>query len=170
MQIANVTTDPGKDDGITYARQQYNASLPATVPGPLNEAGEVTQVPNPDLSPSDSHYLMMRVASMVDSWYQQYEQSQAYVPPVTPGTINGVPQEVTRRQGIQALINTGMLALVQPAIDAITNPTLRATMQNEWDNSQTFQRQRPALISLATGSLGLTLQQLDGLFILAATL
>lgn len=54
------------------------------------------------------------------------------------------------------------------------NPAQGDLVQIEWDDSQTFQRQRPSLISLATGAapygLGMTLVQLDELFTLAATL
>lgn len=80
-----------------------------------------------------------------------------------------VPQEVTRRQAKQALALAGLLANVQPAIDAIKNPTQRALMQIEWDDSQVFQRNRPALLGLAA-ALGLNSTQLDSLFIQAATL
>jgi hypothetical protein len=80
-----------------------------------------------------------------------------------------VPQEVTRRQARQALAQSGMLAAVQPAIDAIADPLARTMMQIEWDDSQTFQRQRGTLIQMGT-ALGLTSTDLDNLFKLAATL
>lgn len=80
-----------------------------------------------------------------------------------------MPQSVTRRQARQALLLAGVLADVQPAIDAIPDAAQRAMMQIEWDDSQTFERQRPSLIALAS-ALGLTSEQLDGLFIQAASL
>lgn len=80
-----------------------------------------------------------------------------------------VPQTVTRRQAKQALILGGLVAGVQPAIDAIPNVTQRAMIQCEWDDSQVFERQRPALIMLGS-SLGLNAAQLDALFVTASTL
>lgn len=60
-----------------------------------------------------------------------------------------VPKSVTRRQARQALLLTGLLGQVQPAIDAIPNPATRAMIQIEWDDSNEFDRNRPALIGLA---------------------
>jgi len=82
-----------------------------------------------------------------------------------------VPRVVTRRQARQALVLAGIsFASVQAAIDAIEDPTQRALMQIEWDDSQEFHRDRPQLISLAKGALGMTDEQLDQLFISAAQL
>ena len=80
-----------------------------------------------------------------------------------------VPASVTRRQAKQALLLNGLLAGVQPAIDAIPDATQRAMIQIEWDDSQVFERDRPALIALGS-ALGLTNAQLDDLFIGAAQL
>lgn len=100
----------------------------------------------------------------VKAWLAAGNTPDPYVPPPP-----GIPQEVTRRQARQALLLAGLLSQVQPAIDAIADPTQRGLMQIEWEDSQTFQRSRPALISLAT-TLGLSGAQLDALFIKAATL
>lgn len=80
-----------------------------------------------------------------------------------------IPQSVTRRQARQALLLAGLLDNVQPALDAITDATQRRLMQIEWDDSQEFHRQRPALLGLAA-ALGLNSAQIDQLFITAATL
>lgn len=80
-----------------------------------------------------------------------------------------VPQSVTRRQAKQALMLAGLLDNIQPAIDAIANPVQRQFVQIEWDDSQAFERNRPALIALAT-ALGMTSEQLDALFITASGL
>lgn len=88
---------------------------------------------------------------------------------VTPPPAPAIPQSVTRRQAKQALSISGFLDQVQPAIDAIADPLQRSLMQIEWDDSQEFLRDRPQLIQLAT-ALGLTDEQIDELFILAATL
>jgi hypothetical protein len=80
-----------------------------------------------------------------------------------------VPHAVTRRQARQALLLAGKLAQVQPAIDAIPNATQRALIAIEWEDSLHFERDRPALIGLAT-ALGMTSADLDALFIAAAAL
>lgn len=80
-----------------------------------------------------------------------------------------VPQAVSRRQAKQALLLAGVLAQVQPAIDAIADPVSRAMVQIEWDDSQVFERNRPALIGLAM-ALGMSQEQLDQLFITASGL
>lgn len=79
------------------------------------------------------------------------------------------PQSVTRRQAKQALLMAGLLDKVQPAIDAIQNPSMRAMVQIEWDDSQVFERNRPALVALA-GALGMDSDALDRLFTTAAEL
>ncbi len=86
-----------------------------------------------------------------------------------PAPVVVIPEKVTRRQAKQALALAGLLANVQPAIDAIADPTQRALMQIEWDDSQEFYRNRASLIQLAT-ALGLTSAQIDQLFITAAGL
>ena len=93
-----------------------------------------------------------------------------YVTEVVPPTPTpNVPQSVTRRQAKQALLLAGLLPNVQTIIDAIPDATQKAMVQLEWDESLTFERNRPLLISLAT-SLGLDSDGLDQLFITANTL
>lgn len=92
----------------------------------------------------------------------ELQEAQA---PVAPS----VPQVVTRRQAKQALYLRSKLALVQPAIDAIQEPTQRALMQIEWDDSQEFVRTRASLIAIGT-AIGLDSDGLDELFTLASTL
>ena len=79
------------------------------------------------------------------------------------------PQSVTRRQAKQALLLSGLLHSVQPAIDAIPDLATRAMVQIEWDDSQVFERNRHALIALA-GALGMDSDALDRLFTTAAEL
>ena len=83
--------------------------------------------------------------------------------------VRRVPEKVTARQAVQALIAAGKLHLVQPAIDAIADPVQRAMVQAEWDKSQDFERARPTLIALAT-AIGLDAAALDALFISAEDL
>ena len=83
--------------------------------------------------------------------------------------VRRVPDKVTARQAVQALIAAGKLQLVQPAINAIADPVQRAMVQAEWDKSQVFERNRPTLIALAT-AIGLDAAALDALFIQADAL
>jgi hypothetical protein len=160
MQYATTINDASVY-GITAAREARNAALPPSI----EQDGE--QVPNPDLIASDSGYLDFVLASAIESWCRQY--APVVVPEVPPAVVAGVPQSVTRRQARQALILAGLFDLVQPRIDAIADATQRALMQSEWDDSQVFERQRPALLLLA-GEMGLTSDQVDALFIQAAAL
>lgn len=83
--------------------------------------------------------------------------------------VRRVPEKVTARQAVQALISVNKLHLVQPAIDAIADPVQRAMVQAEWDKSQDFERNRPTLVALAT-AIGLDAAGLDALFIAAEDL
>ena len=79
-----------------------------------------------------------------------------------------VPRQVTMRQARLALLGAGKLAGVAVAIDSLPSPTKEA-VQIEWEYSQTVERNRPFVIMLGT-ALGLSEEQLDQLFIQAATL
>jgi len=78
-----------------------------------------------------------------------------------------VPQSVTRAQARKALAIQGLFSSVQPAIDSIEDPLQRQLAQIDWDDSLTYERNNATLAMLAEG-LGLSEQQLDELFILAA--
>lgn len=88
---------------------------------------------------------------------------------VRPLRLTPVPLVVTKRQAHQALILTGRYDDVVSAIGAIADPMARALMQSEFHDSQTFERERPALLAMAQ-QLQLDDEQLDDLFRLAATL
>lgn len=85
-------------------------------------------------------------------------------PTVEPAPV--VPQQVTRRQALQALLLAGALDNVQPCIDAIPDPLQRRLAQIEYDESQVFERNRPMVLSIGA-ALSL---DLDALFITAAAL
>jgi hypothetical protein len=88
---------------------------------------------------------------------------------VVDPTLAPVPQVVSRRQARRALLDAGLLASVQPAIDAVQDATQRAQMQIDWDDSQEFQRDHPTLIAIGT-ALGLDSAAIDALFTAAAAL
>ena len=106
---------------------------------------------------------------IVELFSTQAEKDAAIAADIEAKRKASVPASVTRRQAKQALLLNGLLANVQPAIDAIPDAAQRAMIQIEWDDSQVFERDRPALIALGS-ALGLTSVQLDDLFIGAAQL
>ena len=79
-----------------------------------------------------------------------------------------IPQVVTMRQARLALLQQGLLASIQPAIDALDEPE-KSGATIEWEYSQTVERNRP-FVSLLSQALDLTDDDLDALFTLAETL
>ncbi|MFD1121823.1 hypothetical protein ACFQ2T_04860 [Methylophilus flavus] len=76
---------------------------------------------------------------------------------------------VSRAQAKIALLNAGKLALVQPAIDAISDPVLRQRMQIEWDERLEFNSQNQTLRTLAQ-VIGINDQELIELLEIASEL
>ena len=85
-------------------------------------------------------------------------------PPPTPS----VPTEVTMRQARLALLENGLLANVQPAINSLPEPD-KTKAQIEWDYSNALQRSNP-FVDVLGAALGLSSQDLDDLFIQASAL
>jgi hypothetical protein len=79
-----------------------------------------------------------------------------------------VPQTVTMRQATQALILAGLDDDVEAMLAAMPG-TEGKMARAEWLKSQVVERNRPLVIKMA-GALGLTDEQLDQLFITAASL
>lgn len=88
--------------------------------------------------------------------------------PVTVPAPTPVPQQVTMRQARLALLHAGLLAQVDPAINALASPE-RQTARIEWDYSSSVVRNRPLVVMLGE-ALGLDDAALDQLFITAAGL
>jgi len=82
--------------------------------------------------------------------------------------VPSVPQQVTMRQARLALLAAGRLDQVAPAIEELDSPH-REVAQIEWEFSSTVDRDRP-LVTMLGPKLGFTAEQLDQLFITAATL
>lgn len=78
-----------------------------------------------------------------------------------------VPSAVTRRQGRLALLEVGKLDDVEAAIEAITDPVQRRAALIEYE-ADTWERGN-AFLQAMWAQLGGTEQQLDDLFILAAS-
>lgn len=93
---------------------------------------------------------------------EEYQESpELYMPMV-------VPSSVTMRQARLALHATGLLSQVETAIDALPEPS-RTEARIEWDFSSEVFRDRD-FVKMLGASLGLTSEQMDDLFITAATL
>lgn len=94
---------------------------------------------------------------------EYYSESPVEIIPVAV-----VPASVTMRQARLALHAAGLLSQVETAIDALPEPP-RTEARIEWDFSSEVFRERDFVKMLGT-SLGLTSEQMDDLFITAATL
>jgi hypothetical protein len=79
-----------------------------------------------------------------------------------------VPQSVTMRQARLALHASGLLASVQPAIDALPEPQ-HTQAQIEWEYSNALERGNPFVATLGA-ALGLNAAALDALFVQASQL
>lgn len=79
-----------------------------------------------------------------------------------------VPEYVTMRQARLALLKAGLLDQVNSALNTLQGAEGEAA-RIEWEYSQEVWRNRPFVIQLGD-TLGLTPEQIDDLFIKAATL
>ena len=87
---------------------------------------------------------------------------------IQPPVVVAVPQEVTMRQARLALLENGLLANVQPAINSLPEPD-KTKAQIEWEYSNALQRGNP-FVAVLGAALGLSSQDLDDLFIQASAL
>lgn len=87
---------------------------------------------------------------------------------LTPEELKArVPQSITKRQARQELIEAGLVGAVENAINSIEDATQKALMLSWWNDSQTYDRDNPELITMAA-SIGLTEEQLDAMFLSAS--
>ncbi len=100
----------------------------------------------------------------VEAGWRLVSGSWAAPPPAPPV----IPQSVTMRQARLALLNHGLLANVQPAINALPEPQ-RTRAQIEWDYSNGLERGNSFVATLGV-ALGLDDAAIDSLFIEAAAL
>ena len=107
-----------------------------------------------------------QVANWVNHRANEARDGLELLPVIEPAAI--VPQQVTMRQARLALLSAGVLGNVASAIEELDSPH-RETAQIEWEFSSTVDRDRP-LVTMLGPKLGLTAEQLDQLFITAATL
>lgn len=77
-----------------------------------------------------------------------------------------VPAVVSMRQARLALLGAGLLGAVESGIDGLPEPD-RSAARIEWEYATELRRDHPLIASLAQ-QLGLSEQQVDGLFIAAS--
>ena len=90
---------------------------------------------------------------------------QPFEPPAAPART--VPDAVTRAQGKAALINAGHWPAVLAYVASIADPTQQALAEVALNDTTEWHRDSPFLAACAD-DLGLSSEQLDGLFIAAA--
>lgn len=108
---------------------------------------------------SQDEHIKQGLARMTDA-----EVHAHLNPPPAPPSV---PRSITMRQARLCLHKHGMLAGVQPVIDALPEPD-RTAAQIEWDYSSVVERQ--GFVLTIAQALGISDEQLDALFIEAAML
>lgn len=98
----------------------------------------------------------------------EWDGSAFVEPPAQPQPEPQPPASVTMRQARLALLAYGILGSVDAAIDAMPEPD-KSEARIEWDYSNEVQRHN-GFVSQLGPALGLTEEQIDQLFALAATL
>lgn len=140
--------------GFSEAALTAASELPATLTAKQAEMDEALATAQADhvaeLAAKDAEIAALQV------------QVVALTP--APTTVNAVPQSVTMRQARLALLQSGLLDEATAAV-AGAGPAA----QIEWEYSSDVGR-NVILVQALSSALGLTDEDLDGLFVLAATL
>lgn len=154
-------------DAIPISMVSGDPGVPlATVLGDVNTASlMIIDAKNADIAAANQ----ARDAAVAAQATAEAERDALRAQLGVPTVVNGVPQVVTRRFGRKALILSGLMVKVNAAIASIADETQRDLVQNDFDDSENFERQNPTLLLLAR-ALNLTDEAIDDLFILAGKL
>lgn len=115
----------------------------------------------------DDGILTSRLPLTTDQ-YSTVELHIGSLEPVPDKVVTGnVPQEVSMRQAKLALLQFGILQQVNTAIASMPGVQGEAA-RIEWEYATAVKRSAPLVTQIA-GAFGLSDEQLDNLFILAAT-
>lgn len=120
---------------------------------------------HPIFDPSTQKQVEGEVVELEGKWVQQVTVVELSAEEIKAQ----VPFTVTRRQARQALLLAGLLDQVPDRIAEIPDPLARRMMMIEFEDSQSFERYRPATIQIGA-VLGLDEAGLDQLFITAGKL
>lgn len=160
--------------GVLFSEVEYDAEGNVTmesipIPGwHINSPWKISGWSQYEATPSVPRRVFAGAQTFFYS-FQSKEEFESLLEVTDISAPKPIPHTVTRRQALQALFLAGVLDNVQVAIDAIPDPLQRKMIQIEWNDSQTFERNRPTLIGLAT-ALGMSSADLDQLFITANSL
>ena len=144
-----------------------NTSFPSYITDEMiADAGftPVTELPAPDYDPATQRIEQTAPAEVDGIWTRGWT-----VIDLTPEEIEAkrkaaVPIEISMRQARLALHGAGLLASVETAVAQSTKD-----VQIEWEFAADLRRDWPTLVALSA-ALGLTDEQVDGLFMQAAQL
>lgn len=168
------TIDEASVYGIDAARAAYNATLPAEVEvTPANGDTPAVMGQNPALLTTNEAYLDFVLQNAVQSWCRQYAPT-APVPEVPPTTVNGVPQQVTRRQAKTVMELTpnaahGNLWLAAlAAANSIPDAQTKVVTVNYLQESLYFEYDK--VVAMAGQLLGMAEAQVAQMFVAAAKL
>lgn len=134
----------------------------------LNEEGEVVTVER-EVTRTVTNAIereVVKVVPVTEEKVLSSEQAEALAG--VRGVLQAVPSSVTMKQARKALITAGIsIAKVDAAIAGIVDDQARELARTDWEYSQTVRRESSLVASIG-GQLGLTNEQIDGLFIAAA--
>ena len=120
---------------------------------------------SPDYNPATQVAEETTPVKINGQWTQQW-----VIRDLTPAELKArVPTVVTMRQARLALLQSNLLSQVEAAIAAIEDAVQRQAVQIEWEYAAEVDMTHPWVQALAT-ALGLTDDELDALFVQAATL
>lgn len=105
------------------------------------------------------HYFDLTIPAPVDGKWTFYKTVKFKLPPT----------KVTARQARRALLEVGLLDAVDAAIDSITDETVKKRIRIDWEYATEIER-NSEFVTLITEKLGMTTEQVEGLFVLANTL
>lgn len=124
----------------------------------------VTQAAKPEFDSLVEKVIELVPVLINGEWTQQWQVVEMNDEEKIAAYRASVPQVITIRQAKLALLQAGLFDDVEGAIAQATR-----TVQIEWESATEFRRDWPALLAMQP-ALGLTDEQIDDLFRLAATL
>lgn len=138
---------------------------PESIPGEVTmryaiiENGAVVNVAVAE-SALDANWIESETAAIGDLWDGQVFTS--------PQPDVAVPAEITPRQARLALLGAGLLSSVDAALDGLAEP-MRSAARIEWEYATKIERASPLVAQLGP-ALGMSPEQIDALFVSAASL
>lgn len=136
----------------------------------LPETASREQIATAVLNTMPETYFDGLVGFHVNQMEFEYERATNEEVIIDPDPVDPTPQNLTARQLRLGLITNGIsTSTVDAAIAAIEDATEREIAQTEWEYASTFERTHP-LITKVGLALGLTEEQIDAMWLSAATL